>query len=454
MLHLTDLDELIEKVLNKYAKVYIEESLNAYRSGAYRASVSMAWVAICVDIIEKIKELSHGGDLVAKAYHDRLNNVIKITDKNKQDQEMMSFERNLITIAKDLELISLYEEEQLLRVKRDRNSSVHPTLQRNQYIVITPETARNHIVNACNSLLTQLPTQGKALVHTLIDLVVEGSFNDSSAAKTILSADYYLGRAREDLIKEFSIKLLKELLGDKELDIKIVKRIAIAINVTTSIRKQIALESIRDFLPKLLVKVDNSRIKRLLILINECSFVERFLDDGMKIRLQQSVREMSGKEIVEFNISGLADKNDQIRKELLERFDNSDSEDQKIILTGSTSETLKDNAIKFFINSGYYDASYRNGKEILLPYAKLFKQNDVKRILDGSIGNISGGYKNNQILNAGGIDQIFKSLFEITSNYSSDNELIWNNFLEKIEESYSELWNDLKIYIEENFIPF
>ena len=50
-LQLSDLDELLQSVRNKYAQEYLKEAIIAYRAGAYRASVISTWISICVDII-------------------------------------------------------------------------------------------------------------------------------------------------------------------------------------------------------------------------------------------------------------------------------------------------------------------------------------------------------------------------------------------------------------------
>ena len=62
-LQFSDLDELLSKVRNTHAKKYFNEAIVAYRSGAYRASVISTWIAICVDVIEKVRELSVSIDI-------------------------------------------------------------------------------------------------------------------------------------------------------------------------------------------------------------------------------------------------------------------------------------------------------------------------------------------------------------------------------------------------------
>ncbi len=137
MHHLTDLDELLERVHNKLVKEYVIESVVSYRSGAYKASVSLTWIAICVDLIEKIKDLSNSGDKKAEIYNNKLNEIAASSGGKDRKWKIMEFENDLLTIAEEFEFINSYEFEQLQEIKRDRNYSVHPSFQKDgRYISI------------------------------------------------------------------------------------------------------------------------------------------------------------------------------------------------------------------------------------------------------------------------------------------------------------------------------
>jgi len=102
--HLTDIDQLVQKVRDPYARGYMEESLAAFRAGAYRSSIISSWIAVCVDIIQKIRELSIHEDAQAKQLEEKLDNLSEDNYKG-----MLEFERNLLNIA--------FEELQLLRTE-------------------------------------------------------------------------------------------------------------------------------------------------------------------------------------------------------------------------------------------------------------------------------------------------------------------------------------------------
>src|SRR5450830_1042284 len=59
---LVDLDELILSCRDEVAKNYISEAIDCYKTGAYRAAIVAAWVAVIYDFIHKLRELELTGD--------------------------------------------------------------------------------------------------------------------------------------------------------------------------------------------------------------------------------------------------------------------------------------------------------------------------------------------------------------------------------------------------------
>ena len=55
---LADLDELILLCRDDKARLYIVEAVTCYRSGAYRSAIVATWIAVCYDIIDKLRELA------------------------------------------------------------------------------------------------------------------------------------------------------------------------------------------------------------------------------------------------------------------------------------------------------------------------------------------------------------------------------------------------------------
>lgn len=234
-LHLSDLDELSQKVRNTHSKDYINEAIMSYRAGAYRSALIATWISVCVDIIEKIRELSVGGDTAARAIEERLDRIAP-NDPN----TMLAFEREILDFAcEELEFISTIEKSHLERLKDDRNICAHPTFSSDGSQFSPPaELSRAYIVQAANYLLIQAPVKGKVIVDRLFELVGEKSFpEDDEKAFIILSSDNYLGRAKESSVRNLTIIFLKRLFRDTEgLSPELLCRISAALGAIDRIQ--------------------------------------------------------------------------------------------------------------------------------------------------------------------------------------------------------------------------
>ena len=120
-MYLVDLDELLQKIRNSTTKKYIADAIKALRIGAYRSSIVITWVAVCVDIIEKIKELSLNEDKKAQKLEKEIQN------NNLNDiQKYLKFEKEILNYAcDDLEFISPIEKKHFERLREDRNICAH-----------------------------------------------------------------------------------------------------------------------------------------------------------------------------------------------------------------------------------------------------------------------------------------------------------------------------------------
>ena len=68
---LADIEALALSCRSEQSRIYITESIQCYRAGAYRASIVTSWIAVVFDLIDKIRELSLAGDQVAKKLEEK-----------------------------------------------------------------------------------------------------------------------------------------------------------------------------------------------------------------------------------------------------------------------------------------------------------------------------------------------------------------------------------------------
>jgi pheromone shutdown protein TraB len=106
--NLHSLDALLLSVRDTESNRLTQEAVTAYQAGAYRAAILSIWVAVCADIISKLKELATGGDAAALAEVKSLETWIRTKDiKNIQN-----FEHGLIELAGgNFEMLLPHEEE-------------------------------------------------------------------------------------------------------------------------------------------------------------------------------------------------------------------------------------------------------------------------------------------------------------------------------------------------------
>jgi hypothetical protein len=63
----------------------------SYRAGAFRAAIVATWIAVCFDVIEKIRELALSGDKEAEKQAEELYNLLT-TNYVEDDDAMFRFD--------------------------------------------------------------------------------------------------------------------------------------------------------------------------------------------------------------------------------------------------------------------------------------------------------------------------------------------------------------------------
>lgn len=431
-LQLTDLDELCQIVRNSNSKVYIKEAITAYRAGAYRAAVTLTWIAVCVDIIEKVRELSQGNDAAARAIETRLNGILP-TDV----VGMLAFERQILDIACDeLELISPIEKAHLELLKNDRNVCAHPTFSTDgtQFSPL-PEVARAYIVQAASFLLINPPMKGKIVVDRLFNLVNEESFPvDDENAFSVLSSDRFLGRVKDSSVKNFEIILLKRLFRDAAaLSDGALYRLCSALGAISRMKPEIYAEVLTSKLSQMLAEANDELLKRVFPFLFRRGETWRYIEGALVVRLQGLIRALNVTELISFKLATLASINPTINTPFQARVEDLQDADLRLLVEGSPSKALRKKAISLFTQSGSFASAYSNGTKYLLPHACYLYDDDLREVLNGSLTNRR--FRINQILDAGGIEDIFCETYRDSKNLAANHSQIWKEFWDAISEA-------------------
>lgn len=429
---LSNLDEILLKIRNRISKEYLREALTSYRAGAYRASVISTWIAIYVDLIEKVKELSVSNDAVAKKIEKRLDSIQSHDIRGKLD-----FENDILSIAQEeLGIISPIEKIHLERIKQDRNVCAHPTFSNDGIqFVPNPEMARSYIVQAANYLLIQMPIKGKVHTDKIFELICDESFpEDKEKAFEILKSDQYLGRVKESVIRNLVIILFKRLfIDDKSISLSLMKKITSALAALGRINSEELIGVCNTKLKNILATSNANGIRRLVPFLNYLPELWRYIEDAIKLRLEQLIKSMNVSELIKYHVAVTADSIPEIDVYLKSSIQDMTDESLKRLLKESPSSVLREKAINVFVESWSFASAYKNGVEILLKYSAYLTDCDLQKIFEGTKKN--GNSNINQILNAGGISEFFAMLYTQTQNKNViEHSNIWVAFRDEILE--------------------
>lgn len=174
---LYDLDDLVSICKDFDSKSYINEAVNCYKNGSYRACIVNTWIALVFDLTKKIHELYESGVQEARQYKDQFNKAMTELHNKANPIEIQKFEKGILDVAKTLQLIDIYQYEDLKRLYEDRNRCAHPSfnLEREPYLP-SAEQSRLHLRNTIEYVLSKKPIQGQLAIEIFNRYIDSDSF--------------------------------------------------------------------------------------------------------------------------------------------------------------------------------------------------------------------------------------------------------------------------------------
>ena len=305
---LSDLDELVLKCRDYKAKNYIKEAVSCYKTSAFRSAIVSTWIAVSFDIIDKLKDLSLAGDKEAEKQLEVFENARENGDIAKS----LKFERDILEISRDkLELISHVEFIDLERLQQDRNRCAHPSMTSDGEIFNpSAELARVHIRSAVEHLLQFPPAQGKYALDILTKEVGSEYFPTKLSNAFISFKNSPLLKARDSLVRNFVIVLLKKLLNNTE-DYKETLRISTALNATEQMHRDVYVATLKGKLSGLFRALDDKSIDKTFSILQRLTESWEFLDEDVQQKIDAYVVNLPAKKLEELDFllehSGLSD---------------------------------------------------------------------------------------------------------------------------------------------------
>lgn len=103
---------------------------------------------------------------------------------------------------------------------------------------------------------------------------------------------------------------------------------------------------------------------------------------------------------------------------------------------------IKENAIDYFLQSKSFDAAFSNGERILNNLLNFLDKDDIKKILAGVFDR--RGHEYNQVLSAGGMEDIFWKMYEFSRNTFPELKNDWIVFAQELKnKNHSENFSKL-----------
>lgn len=377
---LIDLDELILKCRDDRAKAYIAEAVASYRSGAFRSAIVGTWIAVCFDVIEKIRELALSGDKEAEKHAEELEKTRKSGDIAKA----LKFERELLELARDkFELISHIEFIDLERLQEDRNRCAHPSLvSEDQVFSPSAELARVHLHSAVNHVLQHPPVQGKYALDRLVKEVDSEYFPDNKDKARVSLGTGPLRKPRESLVRNFVVVLIKKLLKE-DVDEMHKRRLASALNATYELHPKCFGETFSEKLSPLLRSLDDAELNRVIHFFRLTIDTWQYVENDIRQRIENFVVKLPSElfDDIDFFLSFTP-----LQNQALSRVKVATRMDLKKALFFILPSEVADRSITLFLDSSNYDQANESASHLAF-HASDLNEEQVRRIVTQSTKN-------------------------------------------------------------------
>lgn len=433
---LTDLDELALMVRDRESSLYVGEAINAYRGGAYRASIISTWIAVVTDIISKIRELAAQGDANAIAQITAIDTAIQ----NNNVPQLQKIENELLEKARnDFEFLSQQEFTDLERLKQDRNLCAHPAFVTEGLLFQPqPEMVRAHIVHAILHLLQHKPVQGKSALNRVVADIIRSSFPSDLESVTKLLGIKYLNRAKDTFVKNLIIVLLKSYLKGENVDLVNKGQALIhSLGAVAHYYLSIYEETLKEKLTGTIDSLDDNQLPKIFKLIGADVRFWALLDDPNRIRIQTLLNNLSLIELVGFEVFD-AMQIPEFKELLAEKFDNLDPLEKEQIIASAPRPEFADLAISLYSSAGNFRSAERLGRNVLLPMSQNFTSEQILIVLEAVSVN-------DQINSASETPSILVQFLERTHGNLQDTKQGWVDFIGTLSDNPNEYYSYPKL---------
>lgn len=419
-------DELVDFCIDEQAKQHIAEAIVCYKAGAFRSCIIATWLAVVFNFIHKLRELAFVEDKEAKKIIQELE-TIQAGDKVSSSTE---FEKQLLNKAKDdFELISNEEYKDLKNLYNTRHRCAHPSMSMDDEIYQpTPELALHYIRITITYLLQHPPVQGKAAVKRLLESVSSIYFPDTQEKAVIRFQHGPLFKARDVLVRNFVICLLKTLLRD-EHDNNSENRHIAAFNAVWEIHPLITEKTLTEKLSELMSPLGDEKLEIAIKRLRGIPNYRKFLKADIGDRVRMCLNNIYLKDPTLGILIALEDENARaVTVELLKQIDV-----QKLLrlVQAKRHPDFVPRAVELYVDSGSYDSANTRGTQLIIPLAEYLTVKEIEIIIKGISENteVKHSFKVKDVLSCiQSKSKISKEVFDnLIKKYNLENQWFFDN---------------------------
>ena len=392
---ITNIDEVIDFCIDEQARQHIAEAITCYKAKAFRSCVIATWLAIVFNYIHKLQELKLAGDKEAKVILDELETIRVNNDVSGSGD----FEKKLLDVAKDkFELISIDEYKDLKNLYNTRNRCAHPSINIDEEIYQpTPELALHYVRIAVTYLLQYPPVQGKAALDRLMEDVKSIYFPATIKKAVIRFKNSPLSRARDALIRNFVIRLLKTLVND-EHDNNSENRHIVAFNAVWQMYSLITEQTLTEKLSKLMSSLNDEKLEIAIKRLRGIPNYRKFLEAGIGDKVKMCINNIWSKDPTLGLLIFLEEEDSRVKA--LESLKNIDVQKLLLLVHFKRHPDFVPRAVELYVESESYDSANTRGTELIIPLAKYLTIKEIEIIIEGISKNteLEGSFKVKNVL--------------------------------------------------------
>lgn len=401
-----EIQEMLENSKDELAKAYINEAIQCYDIGAYRACINLTWQAVYVNIVYKIKSLSLQ-DTNAQNFIKTLEQLIE----NQNGKQLSAIESDILDIDKQgINIITKDILVDLKRLKEDRNRCSHPNININDEAYIpSKDLTKSHLHNAVEKFISQENIYGKNFYQKVIEKIISTNFPEKYDDCVVVLKNHYLSRPNNALVKKLVEEIIRNIIMCSK-DKKILSAYLNTLKYLLELNREYSEKNIVITLNNIISEPSNN-LQNIHHILSVDNNIFCRLSESSKITLQRHIEntkdidnisyfssalelkdtisniiqnELSAKELRHIS---LKDAQPEIKQILINKYLNSGSFDTANSLANSIVEILQDldkEKVSEFLVKAYRNSQITASHEFdrtLLPNLKdKFSDDDLKEL--------------------------------------------------------------------------